>query len=121
MQKATHSNYHEDSLKTLLSPIEEQTFNFNNVGDLMRLQGHFYDLSPAQRQDYMKSERAMIAMFEKGNMPDDPLHPYYYHIYTRTLPDEVGYRLVPKAKDKISKGLEESKSHAFMNHRRFIY
>ena len=67
----------------------------------------------------------------KNSLPADPLHPFYYHIYASTLPPESAYRLVPKSKfiinnicvdkDRISKGVEESKSRAYMHHRRYLY
>lgn len=31
-------------------------------------------------------------------MPDDPMHPFYYHVYSYTLPLEHHYRIIPKGK-----------------------
>ena len=48
-----------------------------------------------------------------GKVPDDPMHPYFYHVYASTLPPETAYRVVPKKKDLVSSTLEISKSKAF--------
>lgn len=33
---------------------------------------------------------------------DDPNHPFFYHVYTHTLPMEIQYRVKPKSKYFIS-------------------
>lgn len=31
--------------------------------------------------------------------PDDPHHPFFYHVYTDTLPNELAYRIIDEKKD----------------------
>ena len=38
----------------------------------------------------------------KDKVPDDPRHPFYYHIYTHTLPPELCYRVIPKNKNQVN-------------------
>ena len=56
-----------------------------------------------------------------GRVPDDPLHPYFYHVYASTLPPEAAYRVVPKKKGIVSSTLEISKSKAFQSKRRYVF
>ena len=60
-------------------------------------------------------------MHEADHSPDDKLHPYYYHVYSQTLPPEQAYRIKRAEIGRVSTTLEESRSKSFMKRRRFIY
>lgn len=32
-------------------------------------------------------------------IPDDPYHPFYYHVFSETLPSELAYRVIDIKKD----------------------
>ena len=42
-----------------------------------------------------KLEQKFLEMEE---LPEDPLHPIYYHVFASTLPYEFHYRIVPEGK-----------------------
>jgi hypothetical protein len=68
-----------------------------NLNHLLRVHGQFYQLSAAQRGDHLASEQRLLDEF-RSELPTDPKHPFFYHIFTNTLPPEAAYRLVPHCK-----------------------
>ena len=42
-------------------------------------------------------------------MPDDPLDPFYCHVFENTLPKEYHYRIVPEGKDLATASINDFK------------
>ena len=49
----------------------------------------------------------MLAEF-RYEVPEDPMHPFYYHVYTNTLPKEMMYRMIPKKKEIVTENFKWS-------------
>ena len=65
----------------------------------MVVQGRYYEMSEAQRAQHLKKER----IYKKRRLiPDDPLHPFFYHVYSDTLPLEIAYRVIDPRKDLVT-------------------
>ena len=58
----------------------------------MLIHGRYDELS-----DYLRMNLEHIGedYLKLNEMPDDPLSPYYYHVYYDTLPLEYHYRIIP--------------------------
>ena len=54
-----------------------------------------------------------------GRTPDDPLHPFYYHVFRHTLPPEAAYRAVPKTTDIVAEDMKWVKKKG--RNRRLIF
>ena len=50
-------------------------------------------------------------------LPTDPKHPFFYHVYSHTLPREEQYRIIPDDKDIVVNSLESIKQK---NYRRRV-
>ena len=66
-------------------------------------------------------EQQYLEMAAADQSPDDKLHPYYYHIYSQSLPTEAAYRVMRAEIHQKSTTLIESKSSAFRKNRRYIF
>ena len=106
------------SHKQLRRPIEEG-MNLQEVTDLVRLQGRFYEMSAEQRKEALALEQQYTDLAAANQCPGDPLHPFYYHIYAQTLPPEAAYRIKRAEISRVSKSLEESQTKGFK--RRYVF
>ena len=59
--------------------------NLDDPHDLMKIQGKYYQMSNEQRLAMLEKEQEFNALEQ---IPNDPMHPGYYIIYTNTLPPE---------------------------------
>lgn len=93
--------------------------NLQEVTDLMLLQGKFYEMSVEQREDALALEQQYTDLAAANQCPGDRLHPFYYHVYSQTLPPEAAYRIKRAEISRVNKSLEESQTKGFK--RRYIF
>ena len=74
-----------ESNSTTTSYVEVSKLDFTKTKELINIHGHYYDLSNFQQEEMLRIEKE-YSNYEK--MPIDPLHPFFYHIYSNTLPPE---------------------------------
>ena len=89
----------DDDLETLETPLSEHKLDFGNIQHQLRIHGKakFYEMSEAQRAEHLEFEKKLKEQF-KNELPADPRHPFYYHVWTHTKPPEAAYRLIPHSK-----------------------
>lgn len=75
--------------------LSEQVLDFTKVDDLMLVHGRYEELSEKQKYELLLMEDEYV---QQETMPNDPMDPYYYHVYSYTLPIEEYYRIVPEGK-----------------------
>lgn len=61
------------------------TSNLDSLEDLDKVHGHYWELSEKHRSILLAKDEEYYRMTE---MPLDPLHPVYYHVFRASLPDE---------------------------------
>ena len=69
--------------------------NFSKTDDLMQVHGRYHELSEDQIMDLKRRDQAYMS---RTSMPSNPKDPFYYHVYSHTLPKEHFYRMVPEGK-----------------------
>ena len=74
--------------------LSEKTIDFTKVDDIMNVHGRFYELTPEQQQKHYEVEKT----YESIDKCADPTSPFWYHVYTHTLPPELAYRIEPLSK-----------------------
>ena len=79
-------------------PLDQQELRFDNVEHLMHVHGRYHELSDVQKEQMIILEKKYLKMNE---FPNDRFHPFFYHVYSQTLPLEHHYRVVPKGKLQI--------------------
>ena len=67
------------------------SIDYNDPLDLIKVHGHYYDLTKEQQEEMLEKEREYMNLEET---PDDPNHPCFYIVYSHTLPPEPAYRIV---------------------------
>lgn len=65
----------------------------------MHVHGRYHELSDVQREQMMILEKKYMKFKE---LPNDRLDPFYYHVYSHTLPLEHHYRVVPPEKNMMT-------------------
>lgn len=71
-----------------------QRFNsidYSDPMDLMKVHGHYYDMTEEQQKEMQEREHEYMQLEET---PNDPKHPCFYIVYSHTLPPEPAYRIV---------------------------
>ena len=71
--------------------LSEQTLNFKNVFDLMKVHGRFYELSAEQLAEHTEVENSYPSDYKTTNTMD----PFLYHVFQTNTPKEVFYRAEP--------------------------
>ena len=56
---------------------------------------------------------------KRTKVPQNPLDPYFYHVFEHTLPREYHYRMVPAFKDLVTHAAVDFKQKGYR--RRFIF
>ena len=56
---------------------------------------------------------------KRRTIPDDPLHPFFYHVYSDTLPLEISYRIIDDRKDLVTEDFPSTQVKGYK--RRFIF
>ena len=66
--------------------------------DLIHLHSRMHELSDDQRMELQMREQAHM---RRRIMPNNPRDPFFYHVYSSTLPKEHHYRIVPEGKSSF--------------------
>ena len=65
----------------------------------MSIQNHYYDLSKEQQQQLLTLEKTYL---KRTKLPTNGSDPFYYHIFSDSLPHECAYRLVHPKRDQTT-------------------
>ena len=87
-----------------------------SVDDLMAVQGNYHRLGEHQRKQ-MIGQETVYRQFPK--MPADPNHPFFYHVYSDTLPPREAYLLKSDLRDITTESLESTRLKTYK--RRHFY
>ena len=88
----------KESKPKSFSPLSSQDLDFQKVDDLMLVHGRYEELSEKQKYEMLLFEQ-QYSKFQQ--LPSDPMHPIYYHVFSNTLPADDLYRIVPEGKSLI--------------------
>ena len=97
-------------------PLSEQTLDFKNVFDLMRVHGRFDELSAEQLAQHTEAENSYPSDYQTSNIMD----PFLYHVFKSSLPTEILYRAEPAQREIVGPSdIKDIKKKGFKW--RFIY
>ena len=65
----------------------------------MNIQNRYYDLSEEQQKQMIQMEKTYM---KRTKIPTNGADPFYYHIFSSSLPLEQAYRIIHPKKDQKS-------------------
>ena len=97
-------------------PLSQQVLELGSYDDLMKIQGNYHELSDDQRSACLDKER-QYKMLKK--LPTDPADPFFYHVYSDTLPPREAYLIMPLDRNLVTESLESMKAKGYKRRNTF--